>query len=361
MAALVVEILYSCFIGWFYFYGLWLYTSEMIFYSVSLTAIGTIVLFIAVNFLRIPSPDQWKVVEVLGIDPRTQEDQINEENDSKEQYVMKVVAHRAAPLDAPENSLAAIRKSKEKGCTAVELDVCLTADDIPIIFHDDHIDRLTERTGQINEMTWAELKDLDISAKHPFRDKYPGEKILLFEDAINECIKLDLRIFIDIKADDWKTAVQLSQVILEAFKRESVLYGRAVITSFNPVVVFMIRRADPQIVCALAWRPKFFSIATYSGNVSEGRPRFKRFHTHLAARVADAIHEWIYHNILFYVLGLSAVLVHKDCITLEYVNLWSKRGVRVIPWSINLPAEKQFFSKILKVTYLTDTLDVRAV
>jgi hypothetical protein len=40
----------------------------------------------------------------------------------------------------------------------------------------------------------------------------------------------------------------------------------------------------------------------------------------------------------------------------EVVRQWRERGVRVMPWTVNLPLEKQYFSRILKVTYLTDTL-----
>jgi hypothetical protein len=40
----------------------------------------------------------------------------------------------------------------------------------------------------------------------------------------------------------------------------------------------------------------------------------------------------------------------------EVVRLWKERGLRVLPWTVNLPLEKQYCTRILKVTYLTDTL-----
>lgn len=49
------------------------------------------------------------------------------------------------------------------------MDLRLTKDNIPIIFHDPTIERLTGQTGTISEMTWEELRELDITYNHPLR------------------------------------------------------------------------------------------------------------------------------------------------------------------------------------------------
>ncbi|XP_049959353.1 glycerophosphodiester phosphodiesterase 1 [Schistocerca serialis cubense] len=347
--------LLSCFKCWTYLYGLYLCLSEAVCCTVPISFLAPILLALWIKYLRIPPPDAKLVEDVLGCDPwalaECNGNGTNETNN--ERYVMRTVAHRGAGLDAPENSLSALRRAKEKGCSAVEIDVALTSDGVPIVFHDDTVDRITTATGEVKDMTWAQLKNLDISSKHPFSDRYKGERIALLDEAIQECIKLGLRVFLDLKGDDLK----LVPVVLDAFDKNSRLYKTAVVSSFNPYLIYMIRRADPNIVCSMAWRPNFYAYQSYDGTFGESHPRFNGLISHILALLVDAASDWALHNVTYYILGLSAVLLQKDNVTLETVRKWKERGVRVIPWTVNHPLEKQFFSRILKITYMTDTLD----
>jgi glycerophosphoryl diester phosphodiesterase len=72
-----------------------------------------------------------------------------------------VVAHRGASKFAPENTLAAFRKAVAMGVEYIELDIRLTRDGEPVILHDSTVDRTTNGTGYIADMTLAEARALD--------------------------------------------------------------------------------------------------------------------------------------------------------------------------------------------------------
>nr|CAD7400751.1 unnamed protein product [Timema cristinae] len=334
---------------------------EVVYCSVPYIFIGSLLFFALIYVAKVPAPSASIVEEILGKDPYYEEVSGEDQDDKTHRYSMKVVAHRGAGLDAPENSISAFKLAKERGCTAVEFDLALSADNMPIIFHDTSVERVTLKTGNIQEMMWADIKKLDISAKHPFKERYKGERIPLFEEVIIECLEMDFRLFIDIKSDLQFSSFRLKgnkvvETILDAYNRYPGLYKRAIVSSFNPLVIYLIRRANPGIVCSLAYRPHFFSYESYNGTVGASRPRYKNLFKHLAAQWLDIVHGWLLEHFHYYLIGLSAILLQKDIVNMHVVSHWRDRGLRVIPWTVNLPLEKQFFSRVLKLTYMTDTL-----
>jgi glycerophosphoryl diester phosphodiesterase len=74
-------------------------------------------------------------------------------------------AHRGGAGIAPENTLEAFRKALKVGAGVLELDVHTTADGHVVVIHDDVVDRTTEGTGPVREMTLPEVKHLDAGYK----------------------------------------------------------------------------------------------------------------------------------------------------------------------------------------------------
>ena len=73
-----------------------------------------------------------------------------------------VVAHRGAWANAPENSLSSIADAIELGVDMVEIDIRRTSDEVLILMHDETVDRMTDGTGRVDELSLAEIKSLKL-------------------------------------------------------------------------------------------------------------------------------------------------------------------------------------------------------
>lgn len=103
-------VLSTCFVGWCYFYGMWLLFLEVLLSSFPITIVGTVFVTILVYIVRLPPPSSALVEEVLGKDLKIEADEDENLENSKEfPYKMTVVAHRGCGFDAPENSMSAVR------------------------------------------------------------------------------------------------------------------------------------------------------------------------------------------------------------------------------------------------------------
>jgi glycerophosphoryl diester phosphodiesterase len=81
-----------------------------------------------------------------------------------------VFAHRGACKYAPENTLASFQLALAQGAEAIELDAKLSADGEVVVIHDPTVDRTTDGTGRVNQLTLQELKRLDAGSF--FAEKY---------------------------------------------------------------------------------------------------------------------------------------------------------------------------------------------
>jgi glycerophosphoryl diester phosphodiesterase len=73
----------------------------------------------------------------------------------------RIIAHRCGGALAPENSLAGLAVAARLGCRAVEFDVMLTVDGVPILMHDETLERTTRCTGRVAGRTLAEIRACD--------------------------------------------------------------------------------------------------------------------------------------------------------------------------------------------------------
>lgn len=159
-----------------------------------------------------------------------------------------VLAHRGASAYAPENTLAAFQRAFEMGADGIELDVSLTRDGVPVVLHDDTVDRTTNGHGAINQLTLAQAQQLDASNR---MDAYRGEKIPTLEEVLRAVSARGL-VNIEIKSRALR-ADGVEMAVLAAI--ENTRAPRVLISSFNPLALYRMKGLDPRVPRALLYAP----------------------------------------------------------------------------------------------------------
>ena len=109
----------------------------------------------------------------------------------------KVIGHRGAAAYAPENTLEGIHTAADMGVEWVELDVKLSKDDVPILFHDEEFGRTTNGSGLVAETLYEDIKQMEAGSW--FGESFAGIKIPTLEEAIETLIDRNLGLNLEIK------------------------------------------------------------------------------------------------------------------------------------------------------------------
>jgi glycerophosphoryl diester phosphodiesterase len=155
-------------------------------------------------------------------------------------------AHRGGASEVPENTMAAFQHAIDLGYRYLETDVHLTADGVLLAFHDDVLDRVTDRTGAIHELEWATIRAARVGGTEP---------IPRFDELLDAWP--DVRVNIDPKHDRAVDALAASieragavdRVIIGAFSDKRLarlreLLGPRLCTSLGPRNVAKLRAAS---------------------------------------------------------------------------------------------------------------------
>ncbi len=158
-------------------------------------------------------------------------------------------AHRGGAGLWPENTLLAFEHAAQLGVDVLELDVHLTADDDLVVIHDSTVDRTTNGSGRVREMTVAQLKELDAGYNFTPDDggsyPYRGQGVTIPTLAEVLTAFPDYRINIEIKDDDRRAAARLAEII-DAFAAQD----RVIVVSFHDDPLTYFRKLQPHVATA---------------------------------------------------------------------------------------------------------------
>lgn len=153
-----------------------------------------------------------------------------------------VFAHRGASAHAPENTLAAFELALRQGADAVELDVKLTRDQQPVVIHDQTVDRTTDGTGRVKDLTLAELRSLDAGSH--FDIAYQGEPVPTLEEVLKAIGQLTV---VNIELTNYQTPNDVLPEKVAALVKRHKLARRVIFSSFNLNTLRRIHRLLPEV------------------------------------------------------------------------------------------------------------------
>ena len=198
-----------------------------------------------------------------------------------------VIGHRGASGSYPENTLLAFDRAVQLGVDALEMDLHITADGVPVVLHDPSVDRTTDGSGLIADLSAESVADLDAGL---------GERIPRFADVLEGFPSIPLI----VEAKTGAAVDAIASAVLTAGARDRVLAG-----SFDNGAVRELRRhglltigsrLEAAKVWTLAWVPGLstrvsavaFSVPEYSRRTHVVTARFVR----AAVRRGCPVHVW---------------------------------------------------------------------
>lgn len=235
---------------------------------------------------------------------------------------------------APENSLRAIDLAlSEKSVEVVEVDVHLSKDGKLVVFHDETLDRMVgddhfTNGNRVHDYTIEQLWKMRFKDFPHIKEGIPSLEQVL--DLVTR--KHGARILIEVKAEtiSWKYYRKVVHQLLDAWDRYH-LRDRAVLISFNPIPLYLIRRSNPEIMTGLLYRADIFQKALSMGVLPFKSSSLIR----IMMDFLDSVIESISTSWLPWVLGVSFLGPHYKAVSLLYIRNWRRRGVGIYCWTVN--------------------------
>ncbi len=209
----------------------------------------------------------------------------------------EIFAHRGASGYAPENTLEAFALAIRQGADGIELDVQLSSDGIPVVIHDETVDRVTEKTGWVKDYTLKELKELTV-----LKDKFPGyaqSKIPTLKEVLEAVKPSGIQVNIELKTGIyWYPEIEkkVAEIVEATGMKEKVIYS-----SFNHYSIQKIKGIVPDAETAYLYSDVILNVEDYARKTN-----------------VDGLHPAVYHVKMA-----------------DFLQEYLKSGLKVRVWTVN--------------------------
>ena len=212
----------------------------------------------------------------------------------------QIWAHRGASGHAPENTLEAFGLAAEQKADGVELDVQFTKDRQLVVIHDERIDRTSDGTGWVADMTLEELRKYNYNKAHP---EFSHCNIPTLEDVFKLLKPTGLFINIELKTGmNFYPGIELETIeLVEKYDLQS----RVIYSSFNHESIKKVKELRPEAKCGFL----------YSNGIADAASYAARYHV-------EALHPTIYN------------MKYPG-----FVESCREKGIKIHTWTVNSERE----------------------
>jgi glycerophosphoryl diester phosphodiesterase len=183
--------------------------------SMRITVVLRTLLFASVGFIMLACEKEEEAEEVT--EPIAVSPYFNER---------LLISHRGNP-ECPENTYTAVDAADKAGFKAVECDITMTADGVFVLHHDVTIDRCSNGTGRIDEMTYDELLSYDFGSWKG--EQFEGERLARLSDILDYCKSMGVILELDL-ADETRFSRNWIPALYELVKEKGML-GQTMFTA----------------------------------------------------------------------------------------------------------------------------------
>ncbi|MEO3863393.1 glycerophosphodiester phosphodiesterase family protein [Acrocarpospora sp. B8E8] len=158
-----------------------------------------------------------------------------------------VVGHRGQCAHIPEHTMPSLRAAIAKGAEMIEADALLSRDGELVLMHDTTIDRTTDGTGPLTDLTWAELSELDAGSW--FGPAFAGLRLLRAQDLLDLARAEGIALCLEAKGDTTEDVTRVAERLARLVADNDAL-GWAFVSSFDHGALAAAKAAVPALLLA---------------------------------------------------------------------------------------------------------------
>ena len=202
-----------------------------------------------------------------------------------------VIAHRGQSIEAPENTMEAFRRAIELGAQMIETDVNVTRDGALVLTHDVTVDRTTNGTGHVGDLTLAQIRELDAGSWSGA--EFAGEPVPTLEETLELAIETGVLLCLEAKGRTADETADIATAVARILEQRNLL-DRAFISAFEHSALAVAKRAVPRLLIAPERLPEL-EPCTPQEAVAQARaldaPVLQTHHMLLTDELVAALHE----------------------------------------------------------------------